>query len=134
VQAFNDSRRFAEVFPNAHTVASGLRVPSAVGDFMILDAVRASGGCALAGREARLVEWMRRVAGEEGVGICPETAVGFDCLQQLRTNGSIGEQDDVVVFNTGAAQKYPEAVPLDLPRLDQSRPVEYEKLRELAGP
>src|SRR5262249_3963347 len=57
VSAFEAGARFAELFPNAHTVASGLRVPAAVGDFMMLDAIRASGGCALAGREERILDW-----------------------------------------------------------------------------
>jgi threonine synthase len=122
VRAFEAGQRFAEPFANAHTVASGLRVPAAVGDFMMLDAIRASGGCAIAGREGRIVEWMRRVAGREGIGICPETAVCFDCLEQLRAAGQVRPEEQIVVFNTGAAQKYPEAVPLDLPRLDKDRP------------
>src|SRR5688572_12792739 len=67
VRAFEKGERFAELFPNAHTVASGLRVPAAVGDFMMLDAIRASGGWALAGRETKIVEWMRRVASAEGI-------------------------------------------------------------------
>jgi threonine synthase len=133
VRAFEAGQRFAEPFANAHTVASGLRVPAAVGDFMMLDAIRASGGCAIAGREGRIVEWMRRVAGREGIGICPETAVCFDCLEQLRAAGQVRPEEQVVVFNTGAAQKYPEAVPLDLPRLDKDRPVNYEALADAPG-
>src|SRR5205085_2584604 len=66
VRAFEKGERFAEPFPNAHTAASGLRVPAAVGDFMMLDAIRASGGCALAGHEGRITEWMKRVASREG--------------------------------------------------------------------
>jgi threonine synthase len=128
VRAFETGQRFAEPFPNARTVASGLRVPAAVGDFMMLDAIRASGGCALAGREDRIVEWMRRVTSREGIGICPETAVCFDCLEQLRTVGMVSQDEEIVVFNTGAAQKYPEAVPLHLPRIDKNRPVDYERL------
>jgi threonine synthase len=128
VRAFEAGQRFAEPFPDAHTMASGLRVPAAVGDFMMLDAIRASGGRAVAGREGRIVEWMRRVAGLEGIGICPETAVCFDCLERLRADGDIRADDVVVVFNTGAAQKYPEVVALDLPRLDKDRPVDYESL------
>ena len=120
--------RFAEPFPNAHTIASGLRVPAAVGDFMMLDAIRASGGCAVAGREGRVVEWMKRAASLEGISVCPETAVCFDCLETLVKNGKIGPDEEVVVFNTGAAQKYPEAVPLSLPRLDKDRPVDYDAL------
>jgi threonine synthase len=128
VRAFEAGVRFAEPFPNAATIASGLRVPAAVGDFMMLDAIRASGGRALAGREGRIVEWMRRVASTEGISVCPEAAVCFDCLEQLRDRGEVGKDDEVVVFNTGAAQKYPEAVPLDLPRLDRHRLVDYEVL------
>jgi threonine synthase len=128
VRAFETGRRFAEPFANAHTVASGLRVPAAVGDFMMLDAIRASGGCAVAGREGRVGAWMRRVAGREGVAICPETAVCFDCLEQLRAAGRVQADELVVVFNTGAAQKYPEVVPLNLPRLDKDRPIDYEAL------
>src|SRR5436309_3308689 len=105
VRAYEAGSRFAEPFPNAHTIASGLRVPAAVGDFMMLDAIRESGGCAIAGREDRIVEWMRRVAGLEGIGICPETAVCFDCLEQLVATGQVRPDEMVVVFNTGAAQK-----------------------------
>jgi threonine synthase len=128
VRAFEAGARFAEPFANAHTVASGLRVPAAVGDFMMLDAIRASGGCAIAGREDRIVPWMRRVASREGIAICPETAVCFDCLEQLRAHGQVKDNEHVVVFNTGAAQKYPETVPLDLPRIDKNQVVDYAKL------
>jgi threonine synthase len=126
VRAFETGSRFAEPFANAHTVASGLRVPAAVGDFMMLDAIRASGGLALAGREDRIVEWMRRAMSLEGISLCPESAICLDCLETLRATGRVKEDDEVVVFNTGAAQKYPEIVPLDLPRIDKNAPVDYD--------
>jgi threonine synthase len=128
VRAFEAGSCFAEPFPNAHTIASGLRVPAAVGDFMMLDAIRASGGRAIAGKEARIVEWMRRAMSLEGVAVCPESAVCLDCLETLRAEGWIKENEEVVLFNTGAAQKYPEAVPLDLPRIDKNQPMDYEAL------
>lgn len=128
VRAFERGERCATFFENAHTVASGLRVPAAVGDFMMLDAIRASGGCAVAGREDRIVEWMRKVMSYEGISICPETAICFDCLEILRRNGTIDAGDEVVVFNTGAAQKYPEVIPVSLPRLDKDQPIDYEAL------
>jgi threonine synthase len=128
VRAFEQGARFAEPFTNAHTLASGLRVPAAVGDFMILDAVRQSGGRAVAGREHRILDWMRRVTRTEGIGICPETAVCFDCLEQLVAAGQVQAGEQVVVFNTGAAQKYPEAVSFSLPRLDKDRPIDYDSL------
>jgi threonine synthase len=128
VRAFEKGERFAETFPNAHTVASGLRVPAAVGDFMMLDAIRASGGLAVAGREGRVAEWMRRASAAEGVSICPETAVCFDCLERLVTEGKVKPDEEVVVFNTGAAQKYLEALPLKLPRFDKDGTVTPEAL------
>jgi threonine synthase len=128
VRAFDAGQRFAEPFPNAHTVASGLRVPAAVGDFMILDAVRASGGKAVAGDERRIVEWMRRSMSLEGISVCPETAICLDCLETLCGTGEIGPDEKVVVYNTGAAQKYIEAVPLDLPRLDKDQPIDFDAI------
>jgi threonine synthase len=128
VKAFEAGARFAEPFPNARTMASGLRVPAAIGDFMMLDVIRASNGCAIGGKEESIQEWMRRVASLEGIGICPETAVCFDCLEKLVTAGKIRPQETVVVFNTGAAQKYPEVVPIDLPRIDKDKPVDFERL------
>ncbi len=116
--AFDKGQRFAELFPNAKTVASGLRVPIAVGDFMMLDAIRESGGKAMTGSESRIAEWMTAAASREGISLCPETAVCLDCLEQLRHSGEVKENDRVVVFNTGAAQKYPEAYPFELPRYE----------------
>jgi threonine synthase len=132
VRAFEAGQRFAEPFPNPRTIASGLRVPAAVGDFMMLDAIRASGGTAQTGRENRIVEWMGRVARLEGIGICPETAVCFDCLATLTENRTIRPDEMVVVFNTGAAQKYPQVVSLSLPHLNKDRPVAYEEMAKSA--
>jgi threonine synthase len=127
-RAFERGERFAELFPNARTAASGLRVPVAVGDFMMLDAIRASGGLALTGREDRLVEWMRRATSLEGISLCPETAICLDVLERLIAQGQVRPDERVVVFNTGAAQKYLEAVPLSLPRIDLSQPIDYAAL------
>ena len=124
VRAHQQQHRFAEPFANAQTIASGLRVPVAVGDFLMLDAIAASGGSAVAGRESAIVPWMRRVAATEGISLCPESAICFDVLDQLVQTGQITADERVVVFNTGAAQKYIECVPLDLPRLDRHRPLD----------
>jgi threonine synthase len=122
VRAFEKGERFAEPFPNAHTVASGLRVPAAVGDFMMLDAIRASGGVAAAGREAAIGEWMRKASAAEGISFCPETAVCFDVLERLLRDGWLKPDEEVLVFNTGAAQKYLEALPPELPLLEKEYP------------
>lgn len=131
VRAFETGQRFAEMFPDAHTIASGLRVPAAVGDFMMLDAIRASGGLAISGQEANILPWMKRVASQEGICICPEAAVCFDALEQLLARGWVRKDEEVVVYNTGAAQKYPEVVPLKLPRIDKNLPT-AEILKQLS--
>jgi threonine synthase len=119
VRAFEKGERFAELFPNAATVASGLRVPVAVGDFLMLDAIRASGGKAIAGSEASIAPWMVRASAAEGIAVCPETAICFDVLEKLLAAGDVRSDETVVVFNTGAAPKYLEALPVELPMLEK---------------
>ncbi len=117
VDAWAAGERFAEPAVDAHTLASGIRVPAAVGDFMILDAVRESGGAALAADEERLVEWMRLANRLEGIALCPESAACLDVLDGLVKAGNVHPDEQVVVFNTGAAQKYVEVIATDLPRV-----------------
>lgn len=126
--AFKKNDRFAKKFENATTIASGIRVPAAVGDFMILDAVRASGGVALATPEADIPKWMQLASSREGIALCPETAVCFGALEVLLKEGKIKPTERIVIFNTGAAQKYPEAVKEQLPRVDCTKPIEWEKI------
>lgn len=114
-RAFQLGERFAEPFQNAATIASGLRVPVAVGDFMILDAVRESGGVAISADEDRVADWTRQACRAEGIAICPETACCFAALEELIQAGQVKTSDRVVVFNTGAAQKYVEAIKCELP-------------------
>jgi threonine synthase len=126
--AFAKGERFAQKFENAATIASGIRVPAAVGDFMILDAVRESGGVALSTPEADIPKWMQLACSKEGVALCPETAVCYGALEVLRKQGKIKKTDSVLVFNTGAAQKYPEAVRENLPRIDISKPIDWSAI------
>ncbi|HED67043.1 MAG TPA: threonine synthase [Planctomycetes bacterium] len=132
VRAFEAGERFAEEFEDPATLASGLRVPKAVGDFMILDAVRSSGGCARAAAEGRIPDAMARAAALEGISLCPEAAACLVVLEDLATEGSISRTDRVVVFNTGAAQKYVEVLPDDppvVPRLASGQ-VDFDRLPE----
>lgn len=128
VRAFEAGSRFAEPFVGAATVASGLRVPAAVGDFMILDAVRQSGGRAVAVQEERLTEWMRTVAASEGISLCPEAAAGFGALEKLVAEGWITRDQRVVLFNTGAAQKYPGLMTCPLPGLYRCGPQDWQAI------
>lgn len=128
VRAFERGERFATPFPDPKTKASGLRVPAAVGDFLILDAVRASGGRAVAASEAALMTWMRRAAALEGIGVCPESGACLAALETLRSAGEIRADERVVVFNTGAAQKYTECLPLEAPRLARGQEPDWKTL------
>lgn len=128
VRAFERGDRFAQKIERPVTIASGLRVPSAVGDFMILDAVRASGGCAVAAPEAEILHWMKAAAAAEGIGFCPEAAVCLGALKLLLERGAVRPSESVVLFNTGAAQKYPETIKVELPRLDLSRPIDWNAI------
>jgi threonine synthase len=124
--AFEAGVRFAEPATDAHTVASGIRVPAAVGDFMILDAVRESGGAAIAADESGLSEWMRVANGLEGIALCPEAAACLDVLARLVREGQVQPDEQIVVFNTGAAQKYVEVIATDLPTVES--PVDFAAL------
>ena len=95
---------------------------------MILDAVRASGGRAVAVDESRLRYWMSLGTSLEGIGICPETAACIGALEQLAAERWIGRDERVVIFNTGAAQKYPEAMAVELPQLDKDKPLDWERI------
>jgi threonine synthase len=126
--AFAKGERFAKKFENAATVASGLRVPAAVGDFMILDAVRESGGVAVAAPEKDIPKWMQLGMAKEGIAFCPETAVCLGVLDMLLHEKKIKPTERVLVFNTGAAQKYPQAFHEELPYVDITKPVDWERI------
>jgi len=128
VNAFEAGQRFAEAPPEPHTIASGLCVPAAVADFLILDAVRQSGGKALAAAEGRIDEWMHLACRTEGIGLCPESAVCVGVLERALAEGEIGRDETIVLFNTAAAQKYVEAIEIDLPVLDHTSPIDWKAL------
>jgi threonine synthase len=109
VRAFEQEKRHADEFPNAATVASGLRVPKAIGDFLILDALRASGGAAVAVSDEELLAAVLEIGAAEGLFVAPEGAACLPALRKLIEHGRVKEDDSVVLFNTGAGVKYLEA-------------------------
>ncbi len=109
VTAFDRGERFAELFPNAHTAASGLRVPRAVGDFIMLDLLRATGGTALTVSDAELIAAAREMAALTGVFAAPEGGATLAAARRLREQGWIRDEELVVLFNTGSGVKYLEA-------------------------
>jgi threonine synthase len=106
VRAFEAGEKSASEFANAQTVASGLRVPKAIGDFLILRILRDSGGGAVAIDDDEIIRTVREVGSKEGLFIAPEAAACFAALKQLCASGRIKEGERVVIFNTGAGVKY----------------------------
>lgn len=106
VRAFEEGKRFADEFENAATVASGLRVPKAIGDFLILDAIRSSGGTAVSVSDAELVAAVAEIGALTGIFTAPEGAACLPALRKLIANGQVNEGESVVIFNTGAGVKY----------------------------
>ncbi|HEY6207336.1 MAG TPA: threonine synthase [Chthoniobacterales bacterium] len=116
VRAFESGEKSAAEFPNAHTIASGLRVPKAIGDFLILKILRESNGGAVAIDDDEIIRTMREVGSKEGLFVAPESAACFAALKKLRASDSprrgrpaaakidIGER--VVIFNTASGIKY----------------------------
>ena len=109
VRAYEEGKRFADEFPNAATTASGLRVPKAIGDFLILDALRDSGGTAIAVTDEELLEATREIGSVEGIFCAPEGAACLPALRKLIEAGRVSESDRVVLFNTGSGVKYMES-------------------------
>ena len=109
VRAFEEGKRFADEFPNAHTTASGLRVPRAIGDFLILDALRASGGTAIAVTDEELIAATKEIGAAEGIFCAPEGAACLPALRKMLDDESVKSDERVVIFNTGSGVKYLES-------------------------
>jgi len=109
VRAFENGERFAAEFENAETVASGLRVPKAIGDFLILDALRASNGTAVAVSDEELIKAVGEIGALTGIFCAPEGAACLPALRRLIKDGFVNNGETVVIFNTGSGVKYLEA-------------------------
>jgi threonine synthase len=106
VRAWEEGTEDAAPWADAHTYASGLRVPRAVGDFLILEAVRASGGAAVAVADEEMRRWTPVVGGDTGIFCAPEGAATAAAVARLREAGAVRPEDSVVLFNTGSGLKY----------------------------
>jgi threonine synthase len=112
VTAFDNGATESEPWPDPHTVAFGITVPKALGDFLVLRAVTGTGGTAVAVDDAALLADQRAIARLEGRLICPEGAACVAALRQLRGSGWLSAGDEVVVLNTGSGLKYPDLIPV----------------------
>ena len=106
VKAFRDGAEFAEMWPNASTLAAGIRVPAAIGDYLILQALRDSGGGAETVTDAEILTNIKRVGSLEGMFICPEGAALVAALEKLLADGTLSPDENILILNTGSGLKY----------------------------
>jgi len=131
VRAFEQGAERSVFFENAQTVASGLRVPKPLGDFLVLEAVRKSGGTAIAVTDREMLDAGIELAELEGMFAAPEGGACVAALRQLLANGFLKSDESIVIYNTGSGIKYLEAYSTRFARLDDS---EYDKLGGLITP
>jgi threonine synthase len=126
VKAYDEGLEHAEYWENAETVASGIRVPAAIGDFLILRGIRETGGFATAVGDEAIVSAREEIADLEGILLCPEGAATYAAyLKELKT-GRISLDDSVVLFNCATGLKYP--MPEVVNHLDKDQPINYSSL------
>jgi threonine synthase len=106
VRAYEQGAERSEIWQGARTVADGLRVPKAIGDFLVLRAVRESGGTAVAVSDKSMVAAMRELGATEGISAAPEGGAALEALRMLVASGRVAPHETVVLFNTGGALKY----------------------------
>ncbi|HLN14964.1 MAG TPA: threonine synthase [bacterium] len=123
VRAYHAGQRHAEPWQDAETIAAGLRVPVAIGDYLILQAVRDSGGEAYAVTDETILDDMRELAHSDGLFACPEGAATFSALKAMVRERKVAPTDRVVLFNTGAALKYVDLLHPALPIVDAAHPI-----------
>jgi threonine synthase len=126
VRAFEAGETHATRWENAHTIAMGIRVPTAVGDFLILAAVRESNGYAMAVEDSEIVESLNTVATREGFLLCPEGAATHAAYVRSLREGRIKFSDRVMLFNCASGLKYP--LPPSEKRLDLNAPIDFASL------
>ena len=122
VRAFAEGKSESILHENAHTVASGLRVPKALGDYLILRVLRESRGLAIAVTDEELLRAQRETADTQGILPCPEGGATWAALQKLVAQGTVKPTERIVLFNTGSGLKYPECLPRQAPVLDPDDP------------
>ncbi|HET9616190.1 MAG TPA: threonine synthase [Pseudolabrys sp.] len=126
VKAYDEGKEHAPRWENAHTIASGIRVPQAVGDFLILRAVRESGGFAIAVEDPAIESALNEMAREEGFLLCPEGAATYAAYKQSLADGRVKKTDRVILFNCASGLKYP--LPKIEKKLDRNKPIDYAAL------
>ncbi len=132
VKAYREGKNVSEFHTGAQTLAAGIRVPKALGDFLVLEAVRETGGTAISVTDEEILKTMRLVAQTEGMLICPEGAAAVAALPHLVKQGLLNAGERVVVLNTGSGLKYPDLIAIDLPVLEKEAQLEVAAAGEKA--
>ncbi|MCJ7574008.1 threonine synthase [Candidatus Bathyarchaeota archaeon] len=127
-KAYEEGKEESEFFENASTLAAGLRVPKALGDFLVLRAVRKSGGTALAVTDEEIMADVGLMARNEGLFPCPEGAATLSALRHMIADGEVDRDERVVLFNTGSGLKYTDLFEVRAPVADPSKPFDYKSL------
>ncbi len=128
VKAFQDGASHAELWQNAHTIAPGIRVPVAIGDYIMLDAMRTSGGTGVTVSDQEILDAMYALSRLEGVFAAPEGAATYAGYKKLMERGFLKPEDRVVLFNTGSGLKTSELIRAECPLLDPSDPAIAAKI------
>jgi len=127
-KAFDEGKEESEPWEGAHTIAPGIRVPHALGDFLILNAVRESGGVAMAVSDDDIMEAVNLMARKEGLFACPEGAATLAGLSRMIEEGTVDGGERVVLFNTGSGLKYTDLFKVLAPIVDPNEKLEYRNL------
>ena len=118
VKAWEEKKKESEFWQNAHTIAFGITVPKAIGDFLVLEALYETNGCAVAVQDEDILKAQKMLASTEGVFVCPEGAATLSAAVKLAESGWIKDKDKVVLLNTGTGLKYPDTVQTEPPILE----------------
>ena len=127
-KAYEEGKEESEFFENAQTLAAGLRVPHALGDFLVLRAARKSGGKALAVTDEEIMDSVGLMARSEGLFACPEGAATLAALRRMVEEGGVDRDERVVLFNTGSGLKYTELFQVDAPVFKAGDRIDYKSL------
>jgi threonine synthase len=128
VKAYEEGKEESEYFQNASTLAAGLRVPKALGDFLVLKAARESGGACISVTDQEIMDSVSQISEAEGIFACPEGAATLAALKKMLASGDVDRDERVVLFNTGSGLKYTDLFEVDAPVVDPSKPFDYKSL------
>jgi len=118
VKAWEEGKSESDFWKNSQTIAFGINVPKAIGDFLVLEAIKETAGCAVAVDDKDILHAQAQLAANEGIFVCPEGAATLAAATMLKKGGWIKQDEEVLLLNTGAGLKYPDTVDIKVPVLE----------------